>query len=183
MVRGTAERSLIRPRERGVAAIEFALVAPLLVFVLFAIIEAGFGFYSQQATTIAISDAARAGSIARDDPTADQQVLEVLADRVDGVRGTEVVRIIIFEATSPGDEPPAACVSGAGAVGCNVYDGSVLDDPAAATCSGWCPDQRRTGDLLGVWLRADFDGLSGMTPMTLEIEDSAIVVIEPEIVE
>jgi hypothetical protein len=166
-----------------VAAVEFALVAPLLVFVLFAIIEAGFGFYSQQATTIAISDAARVGSIARDDPTADRQILEVLADRVDGVRGTEVVRIVTFEATSPGDAPPAACISGTGAAGCNVYDGTVLDNPAGASCSGWCPSERRTGDLLGVWLQADFDGLSGMTPMTLEIEDSAIVAIEPVIIE
>lgn len=182
-MRGSVRRSLTSDDDRGVAAVEFALVVPLLIFVLFAIIEAGFGFYSQQATTIAISDAARAGSVLRDDPTADRQILQVLADRVDGVRGTEVVRIVTFEATSPGDAPPTACVTGAGAVGCNVYDGSVLDNPAGATCSGWCPSERRTGDLLGVWVHADFDGLSGMTPMTLKIRDAAIVAIEPEIVE
>jgi hypothetical protein len=168
---------------RGAAAVEFALVAPLVIFLLFAIVEAGFGFSAMQTSTIAVSDAARAGSIARDAPDADQQVLAVLASRLDGLAGAEVVRVVTYEATSPSGEPPAACRSGTSVAGCNVYPGAVLGNPASATCSGWCPSQRATGDLLGVWVATEYDGMSGMTPMTFVFRDSAVVGIEPRIVE
>lgn len=170
-------------RSRGAAAIEFALVAPLVVFLFFAVIEAGFGFYAMQSSTIAVSDAARVGSIARADADADQQILATLADRLGSTRGTDVARVVVYEATSPTGEPPAACKAGSAMAGCNVYTGSVLKNPGSAACTGWCPDERQTGDLLGVWIEADYDGMSGVTPMTFSIVDSAVVAIEPEIVE
>ncbi len=47
-----------RRDSRGASAVEFALVAPLLIMLLFGIISTGFSFYE----TIAATDAVRAGS-------------------------------------------------------------------------------------------------------------------------
>jgi Flp pilus assembly protein TadG len=49
--------------ERGVAAVEFALVAPLLVFLLFAIIEFSLVLYDKAVITNATREGARFGSV------------------------------------------------------------------------------------------------------------------------
>ncbi len=45
------------------------------------------------------------------------------------------------------------------------------------------PAVRRGDDLLGVWVDAEYDGLSGITPLVFDWDDRAIVLVEPEIVE
>lgn len=49
--------------ERGAAAVEFALVAPLLFMLVFAIIDFGFGFHAWDATQNAAREGARAGAV------------------------------------------------------------------------------------------------------------------------
>jgi Flp pilus assembly protein TadG len=60
-----------RPRrhryERGAAAVEFALVLPVLLLILFGIIEYGWVFTAQIVLTNAVSEGARAGIQAEDD--------------------------------------------------------------------------------------------------------------------
>jgi Flp pilus assembly protein TadG len=50
-------------REDGVVAIEFAVLLPMLVTLFAAIVEFGFGLYSQEIITNASREAARAGII------------------------------------------------------------------------------------------------------------------------
>lgn len=68
-----SERSLRRPsvgrrrprnRERGAAAVEFALVAPLVLFLLFAIIGYGYMLSFRQAISQAAAEGARAAAVA-----------------------------------------------------------------------------------------------------------------------
>ena len=60
-------RSCGRPHERGVAAVEFALVLPLLLGVMLAVIELGLMLYNQAVITQASREGARYG-IALTDP-------------------------------------------------------------------------------------------------------------------
>ena len=50
-------------REEGAAAVEFALVLPLLMLILFGIIEFGFALYNKEVITNASREAARAGIV------------------------------------------------------------------------------------------------------------------------
>lgn len=52
--------------ERGMAAVEFAMITPLLAVLLFGITEFGFAFYRQQIITSSAREAARAGVRATD---------------------------------------------------------------------------------------------------------------------
>lgn len=55
-----------KPKQRGLAAIEFALVLPIAMLLVAAIIELGTAFYRQQILTSAVREGARLGSLASD---------------------------------------------------------------------------------------------------------------------
>ena len=57
-------RALARiPSERGAAAVEFAVVAPLLILLVFAIIDFGFGFHAWDGAQNAAREGARVGAV------------------------------------------------------------------------------------------------------------------------
>ncbi len=60
-------RSRMRVRDdRGAAAVEFAIVAPLLFLLVFAIIDFGFGFHAWDATQNAAREGARLAAVSSD---------------------------------------------------------------------------------------------------------------------
>lgn len=173
---------MARDHSRGAAAVEFALVAPLLIFLVFGIIEAGFAFYGREATALAVSDASRAGSIQRNDAAADREILTLLGGRLDRAAGTSFTRVVVYEAATLTDPPPAACIAGSPVTGCNVYGPAALANPASATCTGWCPADRETDDLLGVWVGVRYDSLTEIVPLNFDFGDWAVTRIEPQVV-
>ena len=61
--------------QRGAAAVEFALVMPLLLVLVFGIIQYGWYFYAMQAGSSAVADAARRVAVGNCQTTAQAQTL------------------------------------------------------------------------------------------------------------
>ncbi len=67
----------ISPCCRGSAVIEFALVLPILLLILFGIIEFSIALYDKSVITNASREAARAGILSRNTPLTEAQIRQV----------------------------------------------------------------------------------------------------------
>ncbi len=188
-----------RRREDGASAVESVLVAPLLLLLVFGVIEVSALFYDWTLLRSSTSDAARAGSSQGSAPTSDWAVLRQVRNGstkfIGRVRG-----VVIFKAATPDSQPPAACVSaaisgGAGQAGvCNVYGPADLlrpktdfgKNPAVyptAIDRFWEPTGRvdwldGPPDLVGVTVVLKHPALSGIFP-TITLTETAIIPVEP----
>jgi Flp pilus assembly protein TadG len=92
--------------ERGASAVEFALLLPLLLLILFAIIEYGWFFANRIVLMNAVSDAARAAVKAREWEGEEPKEFAAQAfKRACWIAGTEDIDIVDGEA-SPGATQP-----------------------------------------------------------------------------
>jgi len=66
--------------ERGVAAVEFAIILPVLVMLLFGAVEFGLLLYNQQVITNASREGARAGIVAQTPRVPDAEISAVVAN-------------------------------------------------------------------------------------------------------
>lgn len=57
------KKKVSQKKQRGVAAVEFALVAPILLLIVFGIVELGIGLYDKAVITNAAREGARAGIV------------------------------------------------------------------------------------------------------------------------
>jgi len=136
---------LIRRRnrrgERGAAAVEFAIILPVLVLVLFGIFEYGLLFREKLTIASAATSAARTGATMGTRAEADYAILQALeAGLYDQVDTSVLIRVEIFKAV-----PETGVNTG-------LADTYVFD--SAATCK-WnpCPDQPPDGvGPVGSWL-------------------------------
>jgi Flp pilus assembly protein TadG len=198
---------LRRRDDRGLAVVEAAVIAPVLLTVLLLIFEYGLYFRDSLTTSDAVEDGARVGAIIGSDSdatvvNADYQILRTLRDATSGLDPNKIQRIVIFEATgssadSPLDQIPTSCRNGTPSTRCTVYQ-----DPGAAfaavqsgdtvyfascpppTGACWDPSTRDEGpdprdiDYLGVYIRYSHPALTGMFG-SRTIEDAAVVRLEP----
>ena len=65
-------------RERGASVLEFAIVLPILLVLLFGVIEFGFIFYNKAMLTNAAREGARAGILARSPRLTEDEIKEVV---------------------------------------------------------------------------------------------------------
>jgi hypothetical protein len=68
MVRVTMKTKMSINNQKGGAAVEFALILPLLIFLIFGITEGGLFLYNQHVITNASREGTRAGIISTEDP-------------------------------------------------------------------------------------------------------------------
>lgn len=168
---GVRRAHLRRRSERGVALVETAMVALLLVGLVTATFELGMAWRS----SITNAQAARAGA-----RVASSQGVARLADHAailavsSGLRSADsatINKIVIFRSTTSDGTVPAACLTetaltsgGNSTARCNVYStariSQIVSNPAAreanfaGTCSGssqwdrfWCPSTRNNVQL------------------------------------
>lgn len=113
---GRRPRGSRSARERGAAAVEFALVVPILLVLVFGIIQYGWYFYAMQAGTSATSDAVRRLSVG--DCQSDAELKALIASKLGSARksGTTVQTTVVH--TTP--TAPHTTMSSPGAVGGGV---------------------------------------------------------------
>jgi len=95
--------------QRGVAAIEFALILPVLVLLLLGIIEFSLALYDKAVITNASREGARAGIVFSDPPMTDGEISSVVTNycqnrMITFGSATQVTTTVLREGLSSGDD-------------------------------------------------------------------------------
>ena len=90
--------------------VESAIVTPLVLLLLFGMIEVGSLLKSYSSAANAVRSAGRVASVAGADPMTDQRVLARMAQEIVGIGGQDVDFVVIWHAAGPGDDVPPACI-------------------------------------------------------------------------
>ena len=185
--------------EPGTALIEAAIVTPVFLALLFAVIEGGMAFYERLSVTNMALGGARSASGQGNEALADYHVLRSVGAHSGGVSTDRINVIVVYRATTPGDQVPAACKSASVANTCNRYVAADLaKDTTQFGCVGppgpttkidsyWCPTTRRTAlsgvngppDLIGVYVESAHDDLTGIFGRSLVLRSDRVIRIEP----
>ena len=124
--------------DRGAAMVEFALVAMLLLTLVFGIVEFGLAFRNRLTISNATQSAARVGSALGFDDTSDLQVLLSLEQSLSNLpnQGRDVIRHVDIYLANPKGDPVVPC-GATGSAACNRY----FWKPGGSSCD-WqpCPD-------------------------------------------
>ncbi len=163
-----------RPRERGAALVEFAILAPLLFLLLYGIIELGLGLREQLTMSNAVTTGARIGSVLGTDLESDIAILKAVeASLVGGTDIDVVTSVVIYEANPDGSS--------------TGNENHSTSDPADPTCawnpcpdpthpsfggygspSGWVPTDRDTAlpdpDILGLRINYQHEWITSLIP-------------------
>lgn len=184
-------------RERGAAALEFALVAPLFFLVVFGGIEIGYMFRSHLTIQDTARVAARVASVERSSDDADLEIIKLIERRASSLNG-DVQRIVIFSADTLNSEldPTSPCRTGTTnnqGEKCNVYadiDGDLgalvaeleghLSNPLTAPTPGIQSSDRGPWDNIGIYIEYDYNYVTGFFD-SITLDTQAIEVIELDI--
>jgi hypothetical protein len=171
-------------RERGAAMVEFALISPLFFFLLFAGIEMGLMFRSHLAVEDMSRNAARVASIQRNDPAADQAILQVIADRSSSLSG-DIQKVIIYSADTLDAGLPPECI-GPGDVPitvlnrCNSYGTEFDDVPGDSSLlqtGGLEAGDRSQWQNLGIYIEYEHQYVTGFFD-TIVLRSTTVEVVE-----
>lgn len=161
------DRARSRIRERGAAALEFALVAPLFLLVVFGGIEIGLMFRSHLALQDMSRGAARVASIQRDATDADREILQRVVNGASTLNG-EVTKVIIFHAPTLDAVLPPTCIDGSDSPAsqaglCNAYGPEYVDVAAGTTAveTGLTSAERSQWQNLGIYIEYDYVYVTG----------------------
>ncbi len=113
---------LRRPSERGAVAVEFALLLPVLVVLLFGIVQFGITFNRQQGIHAAAREGARVGSLPG---TTSAEIEDRVMDALDGVPLAATPTITI----SPSVGQPCSSATGSQTVVVEVEATTTLEIP------------------------------------------------------
>ncbi len=130
--------------QKGVAAVEFAIVVPLLVVFIFGIIEFGLVLFDKAVVTNASREAARAGIVFRPDPRFDETYIRNVGLNYSSswlvTFGSSPGPTVTVSSSSSG--PGGTCTNSGDELTVNVayqYDFLLIPDFLAAFFSGTMP--------------------------------------------
>lgn len=182
-----------RDKERGATLIEAAMIFPLLILIVIAILELGLAFKDFLTVSYLSREGARIGALAGDDPTADCAILTGLGSLITSGDLARVDRIEIYQANQNTGAQGATNVAtfnpGKDPTECNVPSGS--DDGWTISSVGWAPTSRNTAvgtnplDIIGVRVILTRSWVTGFPPFngSMTVDESTITRLEPEVFE
>ncbi len=153
---GKAWRRLARRKadgERGAALVEFAMLTPLFLLLLFGIIEFGLAFRTQLTVSNAVQQAGRVAATLGNDLDMDYETLASMQQGLNNLPGGTIKWVHIYNADTSGN-PMSACSPG-GTSNCNVYQ--YQKDYITSPQCDWnpCPAEANSYDYGGGWLPGD----------------------------
>ncbi len=173
---------------------EFAIVSPVLILIVFGIIEYGLLFRDYLTVANTTRTGARVGSAAGSIASADFEILQSLKQAAAALPGGAgaIQTISIFKSSASGGELPSGCQTGSVSGACNVYTSADLTRPITDFgCAGsapdrfWCPtvrsDVQSAGlDYVGVYIETEHDFLTSMFGSSKSLEDTVVMRLEPK---
>ncbi len=191
-----------RRGEDGAIFTEFLIILPLLLAMVFGIVEFGMVFDKSLTVSNALRSGTRVVSGASSDTDADFLALQAISSSLGEVDPASVDRVIIYKPAIPNAEPHPNCLTaGALAAGgdvtgqCNVYDSAELFAPNAADFTGpcdpsrhdhhWCAtsrDAKTTGgvDPIAIRVIVEHEFITGIFPWgNVTITDTLVMRVEP----
>jgi Flp pilus assembly protein TadG len=187
------------PREeRGAAIVEFAVMLPLVLLLVFGIVEFGLAFSIKLNVETAARSGARVGSGLRDDRMADYNLLQSVKSALND-NLSNVQYVVVYKSTNASGAIPAGC-SGAMPISqngsCNVYTGVQLSSLTAASFGGatctaaqpdhfWCPTSRQAvqsvgNDYLGVLVMVKTSAVTQVFGSFFSVQANAVMQLEPK---
>ncbi|MEY2454024.1 MAG: hypothetical protein QOD92_3598 [Acidimicrobiaceae bacterium] len=143
--------------DRGAVLVEAAFVLPVLLTLLFGIIEFGFAWRDKITVETATRAGARTASNLGPTAQADYNTLQTVLSAMSSIPTANVDMVIVFDATTSGT-PSATCLAGTSVsnnnappnngTGCNVYTSAQFSLPSSSFgisgCNSgpdryWCP--------------------------------------------
>lgn len=169
------------------------MVTPLFFVLLFGVVEFSLVIRDYSTLSDATEAGVRAASVHSNSVEADWLVLRSIRIASEVVPDQQIERIVIYRASTPGQEPPTACKNGIASAAnhCNVYSASDWQRPvtdfgcldAGQLDSHWCPITRNTTlgseDLIGVWVEMRHEYVTGFFGDTFTMTDSSTLALEP----
>jgi TadE-like protein len=179
-----------RRREDGTALVEAAIVTPLLLLLVFGMIEFGYLFKDSLTAANASRAGARVGSSAVNDPLADFNILKAVQA---AGNLAHIQKVVVFKADGPDGAVPGACQNGAVAGECNYYtaadlaiDQATFSSPGYSADDAWPSSSRVCSlsapggpDYLGVWIEAHHSSFVIKMFPDKDIHDTTVMRLEP----
>ena len=181
--------------ERGATIVEAALATPLLFLLITAVFEFGLTMRTELTVDAATREAARTLTTLGSAPDSDYRALRKIAGRLEAVTNLTVTRIVVFNASTAGDDFDApllaSCLGGSVAGVCSSYSpGALTAQPSQFQCAGgaldasWCPAGRKNAqtdppDLVGVYIVATQESATSMFGSNHVVSSQMVMRIEP----
>ena len=191
----------------GAVIVEFALVLPFLVLLLFGVVDYGLAWRNDSILTSALRSGVRAGSQAQNASTADLLALQAFTGVIGQGKRLTIQKVVIYKVTAAnttGAVPPECLTAGALTAGgytsssvfCNVYSPSKLTGAnlVAANFGGttgkydtFYPPTTRSNSLagtgpdgFGMYAAVTYTSLTKIIPgTTMTLTDSSTGRLEP----
>jgi Flp pilus assembly protein TadG len=118
-----------RDGERGAAAVEFALVVPILLILVFGIIDFGLAMTQQSLISNAAREGARAGSLEASQKATEDAALGAMT----GLMGTKPAVVPDLDSVSAGLQATCTLAAGGACPGWDAGGGGTTKAPSGAT--------------------------------------------------